>query len=92
VFTVNWKASVKIYLSSAIPFMVIYYFFSVINLNEWITLILGCVSYIVSYLFFVLTLRTLEKEDIQDLKRILSSMGPFTPFFNILTFFEKFLK
>lgn len=92
-FTVNWKASVKIYLSSAIPFMVIYYLLTVINLNDWITLILGGVSYIVSYLFFVLTLRTLEKDDIQDLKRILSSMGPFTPFFNIfLTFFEKFLK
>lgn len=92
-FTFNWKTSAKIYMSSAIPFIAVYCLLTAIDLNEWSSLILGGVSYIFLYLFCVLTLRILEKDDIHDLRRILDSMGPLTPFFNIfLTFFEKFMK
>ncbi len=75
------------------PFIAVYYLLTVLDLNEWSSLILGGVSYVVLYLSCVLTLRILEKDDIHDLRRILASMEPLTPFFNIfLTFFEKFMK
>ena len=92
-FTVKWKTSIKIYLSSAIPFIMVYYLLQTFDLNEWLSLLLGGCLFIVMYLFFVLTFRVLDRDDIQDLRLILSAMGPLTPIFNIfLTFFEKLMK
>jgi O-antigen/teichoic acid export membrane protein len=92
-FTVKWKTSIKIYLSSVIPFIMVYYLLQTFDLNEWLSLLLGGCLFIVMYLFFVLTFRVLDRDDIQDLRLILSAMGPLTPIFNIfLTFFEKLMK
>ncbi len=71
----------------------VYYLLQTFDLNEWLSLLLGGCLFIVMYLFFVLIFRVLDRDDIQDLRLILSAMGPLTPIFNIfLTFFEKLMK
>ena len=92
-FTFDWKTSVKIYMSSAIPFVAVYYLIKTLGQNDWFNIIIGGGLFVLLYFFFVLNLRVLERQDLQDLRPILSSMGPLTPFFNVfLTFFEKFMK
>lgn len=92
-FSLKFRASAKIYLSSAISFVAVYYLLTALNLGEWPSLMIGGVLFVLLYLFLILGFRTLMLNDIQDLKRILGTMGPLTPIFNFfLTFFERTLK
>lgn len=92
-FTVEWRTSLKIYLSSFIPFIMVYRLLLMFDLDGWVSLVFGGCLFIVLYLFLVLTFRVLDRDDIEDLRRILGAMGPLTPIFNIfLTFVEKFME
>jgi O-antigen/teichoic acid export membrane protein len=91
-FSIDWKNSGKIYLSSLIPLILSYFVLQMASLNEWQTIILGGLSFGILYLSSILFLRVLEKQDIQNLRRIFGSMGPLTPFFNMfITILEKFV-
>jgi len=92
-FTINWKTSARIYLSSSISYLMTYYVLMNLRLGDWPELLLGGGLFILLYLVMILILRTLHLDDIQNLRRILDTMGPLTPIFNIfLTLFEKILK
>jgi O-antigen/teichoic acid export membrane protein len=92
-FTINWETSIKIYLSSIISFLLIRYILTTLQLQNWMNIIIGGPLFVILYLVLVLILKTLNIDDISDLKRILSAMGPLTPLFNIfLTFIERFIK
>jgi len=83
-FSINWGSSAKIYLSSAIPFIILSQILSMINLPNWTQLILGGILFLTLYITMILATRTLTIKDIENLRPILSSMGPFTPIFNII--------
>jgi len=92
-FSVDWRASAKIYLSSAIPYVAIYFFLDYLRWGDWQELFLGGGLFVVLYLFLIFVFRTLDVGDIRDLRPILGHMGPLTPVFNvILSIFEKVLK
>jgi hypothetical protein len=92
-FTIDWKTSGKIYLSSLPSLLITYFLLATISLNEWQKIILGCLSFGILYLSSILFLRVLEKQDIRNLRGMFSSMGPLTPFFKVFfTFVEKFVK
>jgi len=89
-FSINWGSSAKIYLSSAIPFIILSQIFSMINLPNWTQLILGGILFLILYIAMILATKTLTIKDLENLRPILSSMGPFTPIFKlILDFSEK---
>jgi hypothetical protein len=92
-FTIDWKSSGKIYLSSLVSLLLTNFLLATVSLNGWQTIILGGASFGILYLSFILFLRVLEKQDIRNLRRMFSSMGPLTPFFKIFfTFVEKFVQ
>jgi len=92
-FTIDWKTSGKIYLSSLLALIITYFLLMPISLNEWQKIILGGLSFGILYLSSILFLRVLEKQDIRNLRGMFNSMGPLTPFFKIFfTFVEKFVK
>ena len=92
-FSLDWGASAKIYLSSAIAFTPLYYILPSLELQEWPQLFLGGAAYAIIYLAMILLLKTLTIVDLQNLRRMFSTMGPLTPLFNfLLSVFEKFVK
>jgi len=89
-FSLDWRASAKIYLSSAIAFAPINILLPLIKLQDWPQLLLGGAAYAVIYLAMIVIFKTLTIDDVQDLRRILASTGPLRPFFNLfLTIIEK---
>jgi len=92
-FTIEWKTSAKIYISSASSYLVSYFILMNLRLGDWPEILLGGGLFILMYLIMIYALRTMGLDDIQNLRRILGAMGPLTPIFNIfLTLFEKILK
>ncbi|MBC8274636.1 MAG: flippase [Chloroflexi bacterium] len=92
-FSLDWGASAKIYLSSAIAFTPLYYILPSLELQEWPQLFLGGAAYAIIYLAMILLLKTLTIVDLQNLRRMFSTMGPLTPLFNfLLSVFEKCVK
>ena len=91
-FTIMWESSIKIYLSSAVSFLSTYYVLNIIDLIEMYELIIGGTLFFFLYLILIIIFKTLDSSDIVDLRKILSSMGPFTKLFNIfLNILEKFI-
>ena len=91
-FSLDWRASAKIYLSSAIAFIPIYFTLPSLELQEWPQLFLGGAAYAMIYLAMILMLKTLTIIDLKNLRRILDSTGPLKPFFLFfLTIIEKTL-
>jgi len=91
-YSINWGSSAKIYLSSAIAFVLISQILSMINFPNWTQLILGGISFLILYVIMILVTKTLTIKDLENLRPILSSMGPFTPIFKIiLDFSEKII-
>lgn len=89
-FSLDWRASAKIYLSSAIAFTPVFLILPLTKLPDWPQLLLGGATYAVIYLAMIIALKTLTIHDVQDLRRILASTGPLRPLFNIfLTIVEK---
>ncbi len=81
-FAIDWKTSGKIYLASLISLLLTYYLLATVTLYEWQKIILGGLSFGILYLSSILILRVLEKQDIRNLRRMFSSMGPLTPLFS----------
>ena len=92
-FSLDWRASAKIYLSSGVPYLAMHFFLDYLRLGDWQELLLGGGLFVVLYIFLIYVFRTLDVGDIRDLRPILGHMGPLTPVFNvILSIFEKVLK
>jgi len=91
-FTVNWTASVKIYISSGISSLTTYLLQAFINYGIWVDLLIGGFAFLLVYILVVATIGTLERNDLQNLRNIIGSIGPFTPFFRvIITMIEKLM-
>ena len=89
-FSLDWRASAKAYLSSAIAFAPIYLLLPLAKLQDCPQLLLGGAAYAMIYLAMIVLFKTLTINDVQDLRRILASTGPLRPFFNFfLTIIEK---
>ncbi len=89
-FLIDWRASAKTYLSSAIAFTPVFLILPLTKLPDWPQLLLGDATYAVIYLAMIIALKTLTIHDVQDLRRILASTEPLRPLFNFfLTIVEK---
>jgi O-antigen/teichoic acid export membrane protein len=80
-FSLDWRASIKIYLSSTIAFIPISLLLPLAKLQDWLQLLLGGGAYALIYLIMIILLKTLTIDDLNNLRRILDSTGPLKPFF-----------
>lgn len=81
--TIDWKSSTKILLASTIAAIITYAMVSVLNLANWINLIIGAIIFLTVYLFTAPLIGALNHADIRNLKEMLKALGPLAPIFNI---------
>jgi O-antigen/teichoic acid export membrane protein len=86
--SIDWGASGKILLSSAITAVSTYTIISHIPLVNWIVLIIGATIFVatifvVIYIITAPLLGAINKKDVQYLKEMTKALGPFGPIFRV---------
>ena len=88
--TVDWISSTKIFLASAIAAAVTYVTASQLDLHYWIKLAIGGTIFLLIYLTTAPLIQAVNQTDINNLREVLSGLGPLSPIFNLpLTIMEK---
>jgi O-antigen/teichoic acid export membrane protein len=82
--TVEWISSTKILLSSATAAAVTYAILSQLSFNSWIKLIIGITIFLPTFLISILITRTINKQDINNIREMLSELGPLSHLLNFL--------
>jgi len=89
--TINWVASGKIILSSAVAAL-LSYFVVKLPLASLIQLIIGVAIFLTSFIVMTVLTRTLSRSDIFNLREMTSSLGPLGKLVNtFLTLIEKLM-
>lgn len=92
-FTIDWLASAKIYLSAGIASLVTSRLLASLNTGDWVNVFLGGGLFFLVYFLLVPLIGVLEKRDINNLRNIMSELGPLTPLLNMfLTIVEKLMR
>ena len=91
--TVHWKSSVKILISSAAAATLTYLLLTQLNAFSSLTrLIIGVAVFAPTYLVVAILTRTFNTADINNLREMLTSLGPLHSIFNItLNIIEKIM-
>lgn len=90
--TVDWKSSAKTLLSSATAAAITYALISQIAFSSWIRLIIGLLIFIPAFVIAILLTRTINRSDINNLREMLSELGPLRRLFNrLLNLIEKLM-
>jgi O-antigen/teichoic acid export membrane protein len=82
--TVDWISSTKILLSSATAAAITYIALSQLSFSSWIKLIVGATIFLFTFLTITLSTRTVNRPDINNLREMLSELGPLSHLFNFL--------
>jgi O-antigen/teichoic acid export membrane protein len=82
--TVDWSSSVRILLSGATASAITYALISQITFSKWIALIVGAVVFLLSFLLTVLVTKAVNRSDINNLRAMLSELGPLRRLVNFL--------
>ncbi len=87
---IDWKSSARIILSSLISAALTYSVVYLLNIANWITLIIGATIFTISYLITAPLIGAINKEDTENLKEMLKALGPIGSILNIpLNIIEK---
>jgi O-antigen/teichoic acid export membrane protein len=88
--TVDWTSSTKILLSSGTAAVITYAILSQLSFSSWIKLIIGGTIFLFTFLISILLTKTINKQDINNLKEMTSELGPLSHILNsILNIIEK---
>ena len=82
--TIDWKSSIKIIVASGLSGILTYLVTSQIDLVGWITLIIGSIVFLTSYVIIAPLIGAINYIDIQNLKAMLTSLGPLATLINPL--------
>ena len=90
--TVDWASSAKILLCSGVAGAVTFLAVSTLSLNSWILLVLGVGIFVPVLTLSILLTKTIGRADIDNLKGMLSSLGPLSRIFSyVLGILEKLM-
>ena len=73
------KSSIKILTALAIASIPTYLTATQLTLPNWLTLILGATIYLITYMITAPLIGAINQQDIQNLKEMLTSLGPLAP-------------
>jgi len=91
--TIDYKASIKIVLTSALAALLTYILVSQLTLASWLQLIIGTIFFIPIYTTSIILTKIVDRGDISNLKEMVKGLGPLQKFINpILNLLEKILK
>jgi O-antigen/teichoic acid export membrane protein len=90
--TVDWAASAKIILASAVAATITYATISAVSFSSWIELILGAIVFLVTVSAGLLLTRSITHSDINNAKTIANGLGSLGHFMNkFLDLIEKIM-
>jgi O-antigen/teichoic acid export membrane protein len=81
--TIEWASSAKILLSSAVAATLTYALITQLSFASWIRLLIGVVIFLPVFITVVLLMRTINRQDINNLREMLSGLGPLQRPFNL---------
>jgi len=88
--TVDWKSSTKILAASAAAAIITQLILFQLPTPDWISLIIGGIIFFGTYLIAAPLIRAVNTDDIENLKQMLSGLGPLSHVFDIpLNLIEK---
>jgi stage V sporulation protein B len=91
--TIDWGSSVKILLSSATASVLTYFLIMELGFSSLIRLIIGVMFFAFVFVVMVLFTRTINKEDIENLRGMVSELGIIGKIINLaLNMFDKIMK
>jgi len=89
---IDWVSSIKIFLASATAAAITYVAVSQLTFHHWIKLVLGGIIFLATYFIVAPVLRAIDENDVNNLREMLSDLGPFSHLFNLpLNLIEKLL-
>jgi len=89
---VDWTASTKIFLASATAAAITYVIISQLTVHHWIKLVLGGIIFLATYFIAAPVMRAINENDVNNLREMVSDLGPFSHLFNLpLNIIEKLL-
>ncbi len=90
--TIDWASSAKILVSSAITGTVTYVIVNQLGFANWLRLAIGVAVFLIVIVPTVILTRTISRQDIANIRSMLSSLGPVSGVLNkVLTLFEKIM-
>jgi O-antigen/teichoic acid export membrane protein len=90
--TVDWVSSTKIFIASAISAAITYVAISQLTIPHWVKLVAGGIIFLVAYFIVAPLIRAIDENDVNNLREMVSDLGPFSPLFQIpLDIVEKLL-
>jgi hypothetical protein len=84
VATVDWISSTKILIASTTAAVITYIILSQLSFSSWIKLILGLTIFLPFFSITIILTRTINRSDINNLREMLSALGPLRRLFNSL--------
>jgi len=85
--TIDWVSSAKILLASTLATIITYGVISQLNLTNWITLTIGALIFLATYLIATPLVGAINKADIHTFREMLKGLGPLAPLFTLLLSF-----
>lgn len=82
-FSLNWGASMKIFLSAGAASLIVYLVVTLFKLGNLVALIVGGGLLFIVYTLLVTLTGALVREDLQNLRSILGAFGPLAPIFGL---------
>jgi peptidoglycan biosynthesis protein MviN/MurJ (putative lipid II flippase) len=90
--TVDWTSSTRVLVASAVAAVTTYVTISQLNYQYWVELVFGGITFLILYFVAAPLTRAVNKNDVTNLKEMLSDLGPFSLLFHIpLNIVEKLL-
>lgn len=88
--TVDWRSSTKILASSLMASALTYALVAILPFSSWICLFIGAVFFAIIYTVIALLTRTLDKDDLENLRGMTIGLGSLSKIINrILNLLEK---
>jgi O-antigen/teichoic acid export membrane protein len=81
--TINWVSSAKILLASTLATVITYMVTSPLSISSWVTLIIGAVIFLATYLVTTPLIGAINKKDVQNFREMLKGLGPLAPIFTL---------
>ncbi len=92
-FTIDWKSSAKIYLSTGVAFAASLLYLRAVNLGAWVELLSGGVLFLLIYSLIVTLTGAVKVEDVVNVRSITRAFGPLASVFNLfLSLVEVFMR
>lgn len=90
--TIDLISSIKIFLASVMAAVITHIVISQLSFHWWVELFAGGITFLMAYLVAAPLIRAVDENDINNLREVLSDLGPFSHLFQIpLNIVEKLL-